>query len=85
MQGVCGKNASAIGRQAQVRGVLTRTHLICHRDVRSDLATSMRLDVRRLTAVATATRLPRYARNDRVGTQVRGVCSARCLFGVRTG
>ena len=31
------------------------------------VAISMRLNTRRRTAVATATRLPRYARNDKVG------------------
>ena len=31
------------------------------------MAISMRLNTRRRTAVATATRLPRYARNDKVG------------------
>ncbi len=35
------------------------------------MAISMRLNVRRRTAFATATGLPRYARNDRVGTRVR--------------
>ena len=33
------------------------------------VAISMRLNTRRRTAVATATRLPRYARNDKVGTR----------------
>ena len=33
------------------------------------VATSMRLNTCRRTAVATATRLPRYARNDKVGTR----------------
>ena len=32
------------------------------------MATSMRLNICRRTAIATATRLPRYARNDKVGT-----------------
>ena len=32
------------------------------------MAISMRLNTRRRTAVARATRLPRYARNDKVGT-----------------
>ena len=32
------------------------------------MAISMRLNIRQRTAVATATRLPRYARNDKVGT-----------------
>ena len=32
------------------------------------VAISMRLNTRRRTAVTTATRLPRYARNDKVGT-----------------
>ena len=32
-------------------------------------AISMRLNTRRRTAVASATRLPRYARNDKVGTR----------------
>ena len=34
-----------------------------------DVAISMRLNTRRRTAVATATGLPRYARNDKSGTQ----------------
>ncbi len=45
------------------------------------MAISMRLNPRRRTAVATATRLPRYARNDKVGTHeqhkfvdVSGLC-----------
>ena len=42
--------------------------LICHCEERSDVAISIRLNTRRRTAVATATRLPRYARNDKVGT-----------------
>ena len=49
--------------------------LICHCEERPlipsssrDVAISMRLDTRRRTVVATATRLPRYARNDKVGT-----------------
>ena len=42
--------------------------LICHCEERSDVAISLRLDTRRRTSVATATRLPRYARNDKVGT-----------------
>ena len=49
--------------------------LICHCEERPlipsssrDVAISLRLDTRRRTAVATATRLPRYARNDKVGT-----------------
>ena len=33
-----------------------------------DVAISMWLKTRRQTAVATATRLPRYARNDNAGT-----------------
>ena len=32
------------------------------------MAISIRLNTRRRTAVATTTRLPRYARNDKVGT-----------------
>ena len=35
------------------------------------MAISLRLSTRRQTAVATATRLPRYARNDKVGTRER--------------
>ena len=42
--------------------------LICHCEERSDVATSMRLNTRRRTIIATVTRLPRYARNDKVGT-----------------
>ena len=45
--------------------------LICHCEERSDVAISMRLNTRRRTAVATPTRLPRYARNDKVETQTR--------------
>ncbi len=44
------------------------TALICHCEEHSDVAISMRLNTPRRTAVATATRLPRYARNDKVGT-----------------
>ena len=36
------------------------------------MAISMGLNTRRGTAVATATRLPRYARNDKVGTHEAG-------------
>ncbi len=43
--------------------------LICHCEEHSHVAISMRLNTRRRTAVATATRLPRYARNDTVGTR----------------
>ncbi len=32
------------------------------------MAISLRLNTRRRTAVATTTRLPRYARNDKAGT-----------------
>ena len=42
--------------------------IICQSEEHSDVAISMRLNTRRRTAVATATRLPRYARNDTVGT-----------------
>ena len=42
--------------------------LVCHCEEHSDVAISMRLHTRRRTPVATATRLPRYARNDKVGT-----------------
>ena len=49
--------------------------LICHCEERPlipsssrDVAISMRLNTRRRTAVAKATGLPRYARNDKVGT-----------------
>ena len=38
-----------------------------------DVAISMRLNTRRRTAVATATRLPRYPRNDKVGTHRAGM------------
>ena len=40
--------------------------MICHCEEHSDVAISMRLNTRRRTAVAAATRLPRYARNDKV-------------------
>ena len=42
--------------------------LICHCEEHSDVAISMGLNTHRRTAVATATGLPRYARNDKVGT-----------------
>ena len=49
---------------------------ICHCEERPlilsssrDVAISMRLNTRRRTAVATTPGLPRYARNDKVGTQ----------------
>ncbi len=48
--------------------------LICHCEEHSDVAISMRLNTRRRTAVATATRLPRYARNDKVGMHEKWVC-----------
>ena len=66
--------------------------LICHCEEHPlipsssrDVAISMRLDIGRRTAVATATRLPRYARNDKVGTRklfrAHGVgCGAQPLF-----
>ena len=41
---------------------------ICHCEEHSDVAISTRLSTRRRTAFATATGLPRYARNDKVGT-----------------
>ena len=47
---------------------LTRTHLICHCEEHSEVAFSIRLNTRRRTAFATATELPRYARNDKMGT-----------------
>ena len=37
------------------------------------MAIAMRLNTRRRTAVATTTRLPRYARNDKVGTREQRV------------
>ena len=49
-------------------------NLICHCEEHSDVAISMRLNTRRRTAVATATRLPRYARNDTVGTLAMTKC-----------
>ena len=47
----------------------------CHCEEHSDVAISMRLKTRRRTAVATATRLPRYARNDTVGTLAMSKCA----------
>ena len=44
----------------------------CHCEERSDVAISMRLNTRLRTAVATATRLPRYAPNDRRAQDARG-------------
>ena len=41
--------------------------LVCHCEERSDVAISMKLYTRRRTAVASATRLPRCARNDKQG------------------
>ena len=59
--------------------MLTRTHSICHCEERPlipsssrDVATAIRLNTRRRTAAATATGLPRYARNDKVGTHEAG-------------
>ena len=65
--------------------------LICHCEEHPlipsssrDVAISMRLYTRRRTAVATATGLPRYARNDKVGTRdwcrarAHGVVAGRC-------
>ena len=40
------------------------------------MAISMRLNTRRRTAVATATGLPRYARNDKVGAHEGGHSSS---------
>ena len=37
------------------------------------MAIAMKLNTRRRTAVATATGLPRYARNDKVGTLESGL------------
>ena len=48
--------------------VASSTALIRHCEEHSDVAISMRLNTRRRTAVATTTGLPRYARNDKVGT-----------------
>ena len=39
----------------------------CHCEERSDVAISLRLNTRRQTTIATPTRLPRCARNDRWG------------------
>ena len=49
--------------------IASSTALICHCEEHSDVAISMRLNTRRRTAVATTTGLPRYARNDKVGTR----------------
>ena len=54
-------------------GLVTRTHPTCHCEEHSDAAISMRLKIRRRTAVATTTGLPRYARNDEVGTMRVGL------------
>ena len=51
---------------------LTRTHLIGHCEEHSEVAISIRLNTRRRTAIATATGLPRYARNDNMGTHEGG-------------
>ena len=48
--------------------IASSTALICHCEEHSDVAISMALNRRLRTAVATETRLPRYARNDKVGT-----------------
>ena len=40
------------------------------------MAIPLRLNTRRRTAVATATGLPRYARNDKVGTHEGGYSSS---------
>ena len=51
---------------------LTRNHLICHCEEHSEVSISIRLNTRRRTAIATATGLPRYARNDKMGTHEGG-------------
>ena len=43
----------------------------CHCEEHSDVAISLRLNTRRQTTIATATGLPRYARNDKAGTRER--------------
>ncbi len=45
--------------------------LMCHCEEHCDVAISMRLNTRRRSAVATPTRLPRYARHDKGGTDER--------------
>ena len=61
--------------------------VICHCEERSDAAISTRLNTRQRTAFATATGLPRYARNDKVGTYEVKIplenplpCSKRIIF-----
>ena len=67
-------NAGAVGAGTSggLLGCVTRTHFICHCERPSTSSAragiSMRLNTRRRTAVATTTRLPRYARNDKVRT-----------------
>ncbi len=79
---------------------LTRTHftslptgttgslvpaLICHCEESSDVAIALRLDTRRRTVVATATRLPRYARNDIRGQSKDSAAHAYPLYFTTNG
>ena len=66
--------------------------LICHCEERPlipsssrDVAISLRLDTRRRTAVATATRLPRYARNDIRGQSKDSAAHAYPLYFTTNG
>ena len=71
VRGGRGENAGSTSAPPfdKIRMSLTGAHLICHCEERSDVAILMTLNTGRRTAVATATRLPRYARNDKVGTR----------------
>ena len=63
------ENGDEIAALTPTHFVIARsTALICHCEERSDVAISMGLSTCRRTAVATATVLPRYARNDKLGT-----------------
>ena len=58
------------GRQTEAQPV-QRLSIVpqCHCEEHSDVAISMALNTRRRNAVATTTRLPRFARNDKMGTR----------------
>ena len=49
------------------------------------MAISLRLNTRRRTIIATATRLPRYARNDKVGTRENANLQLAQSFGILNG
>ncbi len=62
------ENCTGLSRLMRTHCVIARStataYLLCHCEEHRDVAISMRLNTRERTAVATATGLPRYARND---------------------